>query len=189
MMPNPSAGSTLTCAVGMALLAHGLEPQDGYDYERLMAIYPWLRQKNRYRCPDCRIRLQYTGILAHPFDRHVITGKMSFDRFCDWLAQSEADAAHFLFKWNAGLIGGSLTGPSHFHSPDVSILRMDRAELAEGRLQPWPKSHLAARQAKDSNQDTTSFTEALIRTNALGKLPVHLLDSSLQGTTPSDSRT
>ncbi len=92
LMPNPAAGETRTCAIGMALLAHGSEPEGALDYQRLMAIYPWLR-KYRRRCPRCGIRLRYTGVLAHVFDRHVMKHQVTLDWFCQWLAESEGSAA------------------------------------------------------------------------------------------------
>jgi hypothetical protein len=103
LITYPEAGSTLTCAVGMALLAHGLEPRGAHDYERLMAIYPWLRTHRR-RCPRCGVYLRMTGVLAHIFDRHVMKRQITLDWFCEWMAKGEAGAARGFF--NRGVRAG-----------------------------------------------------------------------------------
>jgi hypothetical protein len=89
LLERVAAGHTTTCAVGMALLANGIEPRGLGDYDRLMAVYPWLRRRLSYRCPCCRMVLRCTGIMAHPFDRHVMKGQLTLEALCEWIAEIE----------------------------------------------------------------------------------------------------
>ncbi len=120
MMPNPGAGETMSCAVGMALLAHGVEPGGAKDYDRLMGIYPWLRRRARHSCLWCGVALRFTGLLAHPFDRHVMTRQITIDALCEWIAAVERRrnrCCEVPLKSNAGLKWG----------PSLAPVALDRA--------------------------------------------------------------
>lgn len=89
LVRNPRAGVTEGCAIGMALLAHGIEPLGGvcWDYERVMLLYPWLGMI--FPCRWCDLSPCYQSVLTHPFDVHVMTGEATIEELCDWIAEIE----------------------------------------------------------------------------------------------------
>jgi hypothetical protein len=106
LMEHPAAGRTTNCAIGMALLAHSIQPNGTSDYGALKTLYPWLRQSRSWsKCPRCGVRLRFTGRVAHVFDRHVIKEGFSFEAFCQWLVRIETKYG----LSNKGLMRGSET--------------------------------------------------------------------------------
>lgn len=88
LMLEPRAGRSDRCAVGMALLANGIKPL-GYfsEYGTLMLLYPWLGMI--FPCRWCYSAPTYHCVLAHPFDSHVMTGQITIDEMCGWIASIE----------------------------------------------------------------------------------------------------
>jgi hypothetical protein len=99
LMRRRRAGSSETCAIGMALLAHDIRPDGGAsDYQILLELYPWLDEPEiQSYCPQCGETLVSAEHLTHLFDQHVMTGEMSLDALCEFLAQAQHDAIEKLW--------------------------------------------------------------------------------------------
>jgi hypothetical protein len=81
LLPDPQAGNTKSCAIGMALLAHGLVPV-GADYNRIRRLYRWL-EKSTHPCPWCSQTESGIWLIAHPFDAHVTPRQITLDQLCE----------------------------------------------------------------------------------------------------------
>jgi hypothetical protein len=73
-------------------------------HEALTDIYSWLDKI--FACPWCgeggRI-LQGTQVVYHPFDDHVMTGEITLDAFCSWIALIEPAPETYGITLNLGL--------------------------------------------------------------------------------------
>ncbi len=97
LMEHADAGKTTTCAIGMALLGHGVTPlgvvkRNGFagyysDSERLIGIHSWLTDCRDIPCRWCGLPMSETGILTHAFDRHVMRGEATIDSLCQSITE------------------------------------------------------------------------------------------------------
>ena len=90
LVPEPRPYISARCAIGMALLANGIHPAIYEDYRAILQLYPWL-SRTWVSCPWCnRTPENGVGILTHPFDHHIMIGRIiRLEQLCDWIAGFE----------------------------------------------------------------------------------------------------
>jgi len=101
IVPRPWSVDVERCAIGMALTANGIKP---VRCDPILLLYSWLEKI--FTCPWCEnpnpggasflfnvpeFVLLSMFVVAHPFAAHVLTGQITLDQLCRWIASIEPD--------------------------------------------------------------------------------------------------